>query len=397
MKDLIDDIKITVPKDGLVRKLSLGRPLNIKLGFDPTAPDLHLGHAVVLRKLRQFQDAGHNVIVIIGDFTARIGDPSGRNKTRPPLTENKIQENARTYVLQLSKVLDSTKLTIRSNSEWFHDMDLAGVLTLLSSVTLAQMMQRNDFGERFREGRSIALHELVYPVMQGYDSVMIEADVEIGGTDQLFNCMVGKTMQESMGRGSQVVVCMPLLRGTDGKEKMSKSKNNYIGLTDSPVNMFGKIMSVPDDVIAEYLELAARFDNVAKQKILESLRAGVANPMEIKKMVAANVVAVYHDNVSAQIAQQNFETKVQKKILTDDDYQDVLVENLGIGEGVSILDLCRALTPEQSRSNIRRLAAAGAISINGRMIDDLTQPIEAIGKPFRLKIGKRRFFNVHNR
>ncbi|MBV9963565.1 MAG: tyrosine--tRNA ligase, partial [Parafilimonas sp.] len=246
-------VEIQVPENCIEDKIKLcrkeGRPLNVKLGFDPTAPDLHLGHSVVLKKLKQFQDFGHNVIIIIGDYTARIGDPTGKNKSRPPLTPEQVKKNAVTYINQLSKIIDIDKIEIRYNSEWLEKMSLTDTIFLLAQMTLAQILQRTDFNNRYTNGIPISLHELIYPLLQGKDSVMINADIEIGGTDQLFNCMVGKQLQEIYDKHGQGVICMPLLKGIDGSIKMSKSENNYIGLTDSPNDMYGKAMSIPDELL----------------------------------------------------------------------------------------------------------------------------------------------------
>ncbi len=270
------------------------RELIVKLGFDPTAPDLHLGHTVVLRKIRQFQDAGHKSVIIVGDFTARIGDPTGRNKARPPLSEDIIQENAKTYVNQLSKVVDIEKVEIRFNSEWLSKMTCDDVVTLMSNMTAAQLLQREDFSNRYNNNIPISLHELFYPMMQGYDSVEINADIEIGGTEQLFNCLVGRSLQESNGKPGQIVVSMPLLIGLDGKEKMSKSQNNYIALTEEPNQMYGKIMSMPDHLLENYLDLVTDFppDKIAGMKM--SLLEGTLPPMGAKQIIAENIVMQYH-------------------------------------------------------------------------------------------------------
>ena len=395
MATLTDKIEITVPENGLKQKLSLGRPLNVKLGFDPTAPDLHLGHAVVLKKLREFQDAGHNIVVIIGDFTARIGDPTGRNTSRPPLSEEAVQENARTYVNQLSKILDINKITVRFNSEWFGKMKFEDTLKLLSKMTVAQMMQRNDFNNRFNAGQSIALHELVYPVMQGYDSVVIKADVEIGGTDQLFNCMVGKELQDGISKETQIVICMPLLRGTDGKEKMSKSKNNYIGLTENPEDIFGKIMSIPDELLPEYLDLATNFSVEKAAELKSALSDGSANPMDVKKMVAEDIVAQYHDIDTARLTAQAFYSKIQKKDLNDSDYADVHLDKTTLDlSQATLLDLCQHLTTRETRSAVRRLIVGNGVSVNGQKASDSNQLVSEFGNEFKLKIGKRNFFRI---
>ncbi|MEG1253768.1 MAG: tyrosine--tRNA ligase, partial [Raoultibacter sp.] len=296
-----------VPESALLEKLKSGRSLNIKLGVDPTAPDIHLGHAVPLRKLRAFQDLGHHVTLIIGDGTALIGDPSGRNTTRPQLTSEQIGENAQTYVDQAFKILDPEKTTLRYNSEWLLTLDMAGLLKLMSNFTVARILERDDFHNRYTSNQSISLHEFLYPVMQSYDSVVIEADVEMGGTDQLFNLLAGRELMEKMGMEPQVCFTLSLLEGTDGVQKMSKSYGNYIGLTDEPADMFGKVMSVPDALMVKYYRLASTLsvDEV------DAIEAGLANdslhPNRVKRDLARNIVAAYHDAEAADYAEAEFD------------------------------------------------------------------------------------------
>lgn len=395
MQNIEIGIDTIVPSEGLKEKLKLDRPLNIKLGFDPTAPDLHLGHAVVLRKLRDFQRAGHNIIVIIGDFTARIGDPTGRNVTRPPLSVEQVKENAATYVAQLSRIIDIERIQIRFNSEWLEKMGFADVIKLASKVTLGQMMQRNDFRERYESGKPVALHEMLYPIMQGYDSVMIDADIEIGGTDQLFNCMVGRSLQDSLNaKSSQVVVCMPLLRGTDGIEKMSKSKNNYIGLTESPEDMYGKVMSISDELIEEYIELASDLSAVDQASLKLGVRDKSLHPMEVKKMIADSIVGLYHGIEGADLGRSAFENKVQRKSFVESDYKEIVLESFGLDDGASLLDVCQVVEPSKSRSEFRRLASGGGIKLNGEKVIDLTQPISSLGQEFKLQVGKRDLYSL---
>ncbi|MBP5313811.1 MAG: tyrosine--tRNA ligase, partial [Eggerthellaceae bacterium] len=284
-----------VPESALLDKLKRGKQLNIKLGVDPTAPDIHLGHAVPLRKLRQFQDLGHRVTLIIGDGTALIGDPSGRNSTRPQLSREQIQANAQTYVDQAFKVLDKEKTTLEFNSKWILALDMVGLLKLTSNFTVARILERDDFHNRYRNNQPIALHEFLYPVMQAYDSVMINTDVEIGGSDQLFNLLAGRELMEKMGMEPQVCLTLPLLEGTDGVRKMSKSYGNYVGLTDEPFDMFGKIMSIPDEIMIKYYRLASTYPVSA----IDEIEAGLANetlhPNKVKRDLAANIVASYYD------------------------------------------------------------------------------------------------------
>jgi tyrosyl-tRNA synthetase len=301
-------VEIEFPPDGLRKRLDAKRPLRIKLGFDPTAPDLHLGHAVVLRKLKDFQKAGHEVTVIIGDTTAMIGDPSGRNKLRPPLTREKIEENSRTYLAQLRLILDVSKIQVRMNSEWFREMTMDNILGLLSHCTVQQMLQRHDFSQRMAAGTPINLHELLYPIMQAYDSVKIDADIEIGGSDQLFNCKIGKDLQERFGKPGQVVLCMPLLLGLDGVEKMSKSKDNYVGLIDAPNDIFGKLMSISDALLPNYVQLASTWTPEEQTSRLQEL----ANHkfMEVKMALAWHIVSIFHDQAAATAAARWFDLKI---------------------------------------------------------------------------------------
>ena len=276
-----------VPESALLEKLKRGVPLNIKLGVDPTAPDIHLGHAVPLRKLRQFQDLGHQVTLIIGDGTALIGDPSGRNSTRPQLSREQIQVNAQTYVDQAFKVLDPEKTVLRYNSEWILDLDMEGLLKLLAHFTVARILERDDFHNRYTSGQSISLHEFLYPVMQAYDSVVIKADVELGGTDQLFNLLAGRELMEKMGMEPQVCLTLPLLEGTDGVKKMSKSYGNYVGLTDAPDDMFGKIMSIPDELMVKYYRLASTTPVDQIDQVEAGLASGLLHPNKVKRALAA--------------------------------------------------------------------------------------------------------------
>lgn len=293
-----------VPEAALLEKLKRGVPLNIKLGVDPTAPDIHIGHAVPLRKLRQFQDLGHQVTLIIGDGTALIGDPSGRNSTRPQLSREQIQENAQTYVDQAFKILDPEKTVLRYNSEWILDLNMESLLKLLANFTVARILERDDFHNRYTSGQSISLHEFLYPVMQAYDSVVIKADVELGGTDQLFNLLAGRELMEKMGMEPQVCLTLPLLEGTDGVKKMSKSYGNYIGLTDEPADMFGKVMSIPDELMVKYYRLASTESVDEIDKIEAGLAADELHPNKVKRALARNIVAAYHGAEAAQAAEE---------------------------------------------------------------------------------------------
>lgn len=394
---LRENIGICLPEQGLADKLAIARRQNrrliIKLGFDPTAPDLHLGHAVVLKKLRQFQDEGHTIVIIIGDFTARIGDPTGKNKSRPPLSAGQVALNARTYVSQLGKILNTSACQIRYNSEWLGRMGMTEAIHLLSQVTLAQVMQRTDFSNRFEQNIPVSLHELVYPLLQGQDSVMIDADIEMGGTDQLFNCAMGRQLQEHMGKPAQAVLCMPLLRGIDGSAKMSKSEGNTIGLTDTPEEMFGKIMSIPDALLPEYIQLTTSFSNPEKQALAERLSSG-ENPMLIKKLVGLDVVRQYHDQQAAEQAQAFFEKQFQSRNPDEKAFTQVSRSTLNLSDVTMLVDVCKELKTDLSKSQLRRLIEAGSVSVNGEKIVDPRHLIDLHDSPIKLKIGKRDFFEL---
>lgn len=394
---LQENVAIILPENGLEEKLTLAskenRKLSIKLGFDPTAPDLHLGHAVVLKKLKQFQDLGHQIIIVVGSFTARIGDPTGKNKARKPLSSEDVQHNAQTYINQLSKVIDVQKTKIVFNSDWLDALTFSEVIQLLSRVTVAQLMHRNDFNKRFTENTPIAMHELVYPILQGFDSVKIECDIEMGGTDQLFNCTMGRQLQEVHQMPAQIVMCMPLLRGLDGKEKMSKSLNNIIGLTDEPNEMFGKTMSIPDTLIEEFINLTTDFSMEEKTAIFSRLNEG-ENPMNIKKNIAKNIVSQYHDLASAEDAEQFFINQFQNKNFEDKVYEPVAIGSLkSIKNKISIVELCHQLKNDLSKSAIRRLVESGGIQINTIKITDANEEVELIPQT-KIKIGRRGFFEL---
>ncbi|MDR0677799.1 MAG: tyrosine--tRNA ligase [Holosporaceae bacterium] len=371
---LMGGVAHCVTKVGLKRKLRSGKKLTVKLGFDPTAPDLHLGHAVVLNKLRQFQENGHKIVIVIGGFTAMIGDPTGRNKLRPPLSEMQIQLNAATYVNQLSKVLDINNIEVVNNVKWFADMTFSDLIGVLQKFTLSQIVQRNDFESKIANHKALYMHELVYPIMQAYDSYVIGADVELGGTDQLFNCLMGKDLQESFGQEGQSVLCMPILVGTDGKEKMGKSKGNYIGLTDSPNEMYGKIMSIPDTAIADYVSFASDFKEDVKNELIDELkRTDNCDFMKLKKLLAYNITARYHSAHDANEASVFFERVVQNRELLEEDYRIVTVkrEEFERDNSGSLLDLCFYIyNNKKSRSSLKRMIIAGAMKVgNEKLLD----------------------------
>lgn len=394
---LQENVAIILPENGLEEKLAQAskenRKLSIKLGFDPTAPDLHLGHAVVLKKLKQFQDLGHQIIIVVGSFTARIGDPTGKNKARKPLSAEDVQHNAQTYINQLSKVIDVQKTKIVFNSDWLDALDFSEVIQLLSKVTVAQLMHRNDFNKRFTENTPIAMHELVYPILQGFDSVKIECDIEMGGTDQLFNCTMGRQLQEVHGMPAQIVMCMPLLKGLDGKEKMSKSLNNIIGLTDEPNEMFGKTMSIPDALIEEFINLTTDFSVEEKKTLVSRITEG-ENPMNIKKLIAKNIITQYHDHASAENAEQFFINQFQNKNFEEKVYEPVSIHNLkSIQNKVSLVELCHQLKNDLSKSAVRRLIENGGIQVNNIKITDANEEMELIPQT-KIKIGRRGFFEL---
>ncbi|BAV04758.1 tyrosyl-tRNA synthetase [Filimonas lacunae] len=394
---LQENVDIILPANGLEQKLALAekesRKLVIKLGFDPTAPDLHLGHAVVLKKLKQFQELGHQVVIIVGSFTAQIGDPTGKNKSRKPLSKAEVLVNAETYIQQLSTIMDVAKCQVRFNSDWLAGLGFAEILQLLAKVTVAQLMHRNDFNKRFTENTPIAMHELMYPILQGFDSVEIQADVEMGGTDQLFNCTMGRQLQESHDMAPQVVMCMPLLKGLDGTEKMSKSLHNTIGLTDTPNEMFGKTMSIPDHLIEEWLELTTSFTSEERTVLKGRLQEG-ENPMNIKKLIAKNIIAQYHDKDSADAAELFFTQQFQHKGFDDKNFTPVAIASLGdAGEQMRLLELCILLKQDETKTNVRRLITSGAVLVNNEKVTDAYTQVELL-EGTKIKIGKRCFIEL---
>ena len=353
-----------VPAEALLAKLSTGRRLVVKLGVDPTAPDLHLGHAVPLRKLRQFQDLGHSVVLIIGDFTALIGDPSGRSTTRPALTPEQIETNAATYIDQAFKILDPERTTMRRNSEWLGPLGFADVLRLTSQFTVARILERDDFQKRYREGIGISLHELLYPMAQAYDSVAITADVELGGTDQLFNLLAGRELMEKLGLEPQVCCTLPLLEGTDGVQKMSKSYGNYIGLTDAPDDMFGKVMSIPDELMVKYYRLCTTVPVAEVDALEQALGAGRQHPNAAKRRLAREIVGLYHGFDAAVAAEEAFD-RVFKRGEIPEDVPQVRVE---MSEQVHLPALMKQAGLASGTAEARRLIEAGAVRIDGEQI-----------------------------
>jgi tyrosyl-tRNA synthetase len=369
----------------LARSEATGVPLRVKLGLDPTAPDIHLGHTVVLNKLRELQDLGHTVIFLIGDFTSMIGDPSGRNTTRPPLTREQIEANARTYYAQASLVLDEAKTEIRYNSEWSDPLGARGMIQLASRYTVARMMERDDFAKRFKAGTPISVHEFLYPLMQGYDSVALKSDLELGGTDQKFNLLVGRTLQAEYGQEPQCIMTMPLLEGLDGVEKMSKSKGNYIGLTEPANEMFAKLMSISDDLMWKYFDLLS-FRSEAEIARLRSDTEGGRNPRDAKVALAKEITTRFHSAAAAEAAEADFNLRARGGI--PDEIESVSLEGAPLGIG-AVLKQAR-LAP--STSEAMRLIDGGGVRLDGAVLTD--RGIKLGAGTFVLQVGKRKFARV---
>jgi len=370
----------------LMRKLKRGVPLRVKAGFDPTAPDLHLGHTVLLNKMRQFQQLGHEVTFLIGDFTGLIGDPSGRDVTRPPLTAEEIQANAGSYQAQVFKILDRGRTRIEFNSRWLSALTAADVVKLAAHYTVARMLERDDFSKRYKSGQPISIHEFLYPLAQGYDSVAMRADVELGGTDQKFNLLVGRTLQEAYGQEPQVVMTMPLLEGTDGLKKMSKSLGNYIGITEEADGMFGKLMSISDELMWRYFELLS-FRPLAEIAALRSEAAGGRNPRDIKLELARELVARFHDAAAAARAQRNFTARVSDRTVPDDLPVRVIQVD---GAGVRVTNLLKEAGLTASTSEANRKIEEGAVKIDGARVTDRALTLGA-GAEHVFQVGSRRF------
>ncbi len=376
-----------VSEEELLERLKEGRPLRVKLGVDPSRPDLHLGHAVVLKKLKQFQQLGHQVVLIIGDFTAMIGDPSGKSTTRPMLSREEVVENARSYAEQAFLILDREKTEIRYNNEWLGSMSFSDVVKLAGKYTVARMLEREDFAKRYAEGTPISVSEFLYPLAQAYDSVAIQADVELGGTDQLFNLMVGRKIQEEYGLKPQVVMTMPIIEGTDGRLKMSKSYNNYVGLTDEPKDMYGKLMSIPDELIVKYARLLTDVNDDLLKKMEEEIDKKIVNPRDYKMWLAREMVTQFYGQEKAREAESYFVTVFQKKEMPDEMIEKAvkrgqhnivdLLDNLGIG----------------TRSEIKRLISQGGVYLDNNRIDNIKSSVE-ISNEHILRVGKRLFIKI---
>ncbi len=380
-----------IPEKELITKIERSvkenKPMNIKLGLDPTAPDIHLGHTVVLQKMRQFQDLGHQVIIIIGDFTGRIGDPTGKSETRKQLTEEQVQANAKTYMDQIFRILDPEKTQIRFNSEWLSPLSFVDVIELSAKYTVARMLERDDFTKRYRSGQAIGIHEFFYPLMQGYDSVALEADVELGGTDQKFNILMGRTLQKEYGQEPQIALFMPILEGLDGVQKMSKSLGNYIGIDEAPNDMFGKTMSITDELILRYFELATHvgLDDIKKMK--EEMEQG-ANPRDYKIRLAKEIIGMFHSKEAAEAAEENFKNVFAKNQIPDD-IQEVEIPK----EAIWIAKLLSELGLVSSTSDGRRMTKQGAVKIDGTKVTD--EKIEIVpSEGMIVQVGKRKFAKI---
>jgi len=383
-----------IPEEELSKKieksLKENKPLKIKLGCDPSRPDLHIGHAVVLRKLAQFQQLGHQAILIIGDFTGMIGDPSGRNATRPALSLEETRKNGESYFEQASKILNKEKTKIVYNSEWLSKMNFEDVIKLSSKYTVARMIERDDFTKRFKSGEPISIHEFLYPLAQAMDSVAIESDVELGGTDQKFNLLVGRDIQREFGIEPQVILTMPLLVGTDGVEKMSKSYNNYIGISEDPNEIYGKTLSIPDNLIYTYFELATDVTNEKLTEIRTKLEDEKTNPRDLKRELARTIVRIYYNDKSANEAEEAFDKIFIKKEIPD----EIPEYKIETGDKkINIIDLILAVQFAPSKSEARRLIIQGGVTVNGEKIDDITAEIK-LDKETILKVGKRKFIKI---
>ena len=370
-----------LPEEELIKKLKKGKPLKIKLGADPSAPDLHLGHTVILRKLRQLQDLGHEITFLIGDFTGMIGDPSGKSDMRKPLSREEVLQNAETYKKQVFKILDAEKTIIRFNSEWLSPLNFADILRLTSSITVAQLLERDDFSKRYKEQRPISLVEFMYPMAQGYDSVALESDMETGGTDQKFNLLFGRSLQVAAGQEPQCILTMPIIEGTDGVQKMSKSLGNYIGITESPENMFGKIMSIPDFLIEKYFELLTDEDI---EPIKKRMASG-ENPRNLKVELGKIIVTIYHSSEDAVKAFEHFENLFKKGGVPAE------MPELTITSATSILDCLLEAGLESSKGAIRRLLTQNAISLDGEKITDESYLLDKNGV---IRMGKLKFLRI---
>ncbi|MEL6870505.1 MAG: tyrosine--tRNA ligase [Pseudomonadota bacterium] len=389
LAELLRGTDEVLPEGALAKRLELGKPLVIKAGFDPTAPDLHLGHTVLLNKMRQFQQFGHDVVFLIGDFTGLIGDPTGKNATRPPLSVDEINANADTYREQVFKILDPDRTRVEFNSTWMNDMGAEGMIRLAARHTVARMLERDDFSKRYAGGQPIAIHEFLYPLVQGYDSVALRADVELGGTDQKFNLLVGRQLQQDAGQEPQIVLTMPLLEGLDGVNKMSKSLGNYIGITDAPDDMFGKLMSVSDDLMWRYFELLS-FRGLAQINALRERIAEGANPRDIKFELAHEIVARFHSQAAAEKAQESFVARFRNNAIPD----DLPTVSLQAPDGeLGIAHVLKQAGLVASTSEAFRMIKQGAVRIDAQRVEDRAMAL-VVGADCVVQVGKRKFARI---
>ena len=387
--DLIKNgVEEILPENDLVKKIeksiSSKTPLNIKCGCDPSRPDLHIGHSVVLRKLRNFQDLGHNANLLIGNFTAMIGDPTGENKTRPQLTLKESTENAKSYVNQASFILNSKTLNVSYNGDWLSKMNFADIINLTSKYTVARMLERDDFTKRYTSGMPISLHEFLYPLAQGYDSVHMKADVELGGTDQKFNLLVGRALQKESGLESQIIITTPLIEGTDGTEKMSKSYNNYIAFTDSPSNIYGKTLSIPDELIIKYFKLCT---DINSNKIEKDLKNNLVNPRDMKRLLARELVTMYHDSELAKKAEQEFDNLFINKDIPDN------ITEIEISLKMKLVEIMVLNKMVSSKGEAKRMIQQGAVKIDNQKTTDIHTEISPTNNII-IKVGKRKFLKI---
>ena len=392
-KGSVEIIRESDLRERLEQSLKNGRPLRIKAGFDPTAPDLHLGHTVLIRKLKHFQDMGHTVIFLIGDGTGLIGDPTGRNTTRPPLTREQLDANAETYKAQVFKILDEQKTEVRYNTEWLNKLDYEGFIRLAAKFTVSQMLEREDFNKRFNEEKPISAHELLYPMMQGYDSVALECDVELGGTDQKFNLLMGRKLQADYGQPAQIVLTMPLLEGLDGERKMSKSYGNYVGITEAPGEMFGKLMSISDALMWRYYELLTDLTVAEIEKLKAQVAEGSVHPMRAKKDLAKRIIADFHSVAEAEDAEGNWAKQFQKDEVPEN-IEEVTLEAAEVGTitgGAANVNLAKLLAKAQladSNADAQRKIKAGSLKIDGEAFKELFLPVELPAEKV-LRVGRK--------
>ena len=392
LERILDSAQILIPENGVMEKIRRAeresRPLRIKMGFDPTSPDLHLGHAVSMQQLRRFQELGHLPVVIIGDFTGRIGDPTGRNKSRPLVSGEELARNAETYINQLSKVMDVSKIEIHYNSEWLEKLTLTDLIHVLAQGTLSQTISRDDFRKRLGENSPIALHEIIYPYLQGLDSLAVSADIEVGGVDQLYAFQAARQLQGNKEIDPEALILMPLLRGLDGKKKMSKSLGNYVGLSDAPEDMFGKIMSIPDDLIEEYLQLASSFSVDQIQELVQASKEG-GKAMDVKIRLAFDITKIYHSEEDANTALEYFNKQFRSRSLEDQAYEDKVAR-----EGESLIELLVKAGVADSYSKARRLFQQGGIRVNGEKISfEQSKAIESLDG-LKVRAGKKLFIKI---